>query len=376
MDHNMPWGKLAKYFAGELTREEVKNMEIWIKADSKREEHVDFIYKIWVESGRIPYEINIDDAWRTLEHNMDRMDKKPETVNQKIIVDGYSNGDQSQSKNDKAIENPGRQLRRVALVAASILILLTAGLLTYQNHNALQQANHAEEIAMKVLTTKSGERAVYTLSDGSKIVLHAGSKVEIPLNFNRNNREIYLEGQAYFDVTPNPDVPFVVHSGDAYTRVLGTKFLVSAWPGEFSNIEVIVEEGSVSLGGNLVQSSPVQQEVTISKNQKGMLADDFSLTVSEVTNLHWYMGWIEGRLVFEDRKLNEIIPLIERWYAVNIIAEDDGIKDRKLTAEIDYNQPMMEVLKGVALSLDLQFSKDGQTIIFSPADEIEKDSPK
>ncbi|WP_158551515.1 FecR family protein [Rhodohalobacter sp. SW132] len=372
----MPWVKLAKYFAGELTKEEAKKMEIWIKADSKREEQIDFIYKIWVESGSFPYEINVDNAWKTLEYNMDRMDKTPSAVNQKFTENGYSRRDHSEVLNDKAKEHPGRHLRRIALVAASILILLTTGLLTYQNHQALQKAENAEEIAKKVLSTKNGERAVYTLNDGSKVVLHADSKVEVPLHFNSNKREIFLEGEAYFEVTPNPDVPFVVHSGEAYTRVLGTKFLVRAWPGEFKNIEVIVEEGSVSLGGNRDQSSPINQEVTISKNQKGILAHDYSLTVSEVTNLRWHLGWIEGRLILEDRKLSEILPLIERWYAVKIIAEGSGIKERRLTAEIDYTQPMMEILKGIALSLDLNFTREGQIITFSPADEIQKDSLK
>lgn len=373
MDHKIPWEKLAKYFAGELTKEETKKMEIWIKADSKREEQVDFMYKIWVESGRLPYEVNIDDAWKTLEHNMDRMDKTPEMVNHKFSVDGYPHKDQPVAKTGKATKYPGRQLRHISLVAASILILLIAGLLTYQNHQALQKAEHAEEIAKKVLSTKNGERAVYTLNDGSKVILHAGSKVEVPLNFNTNNREIYLEGEAYFEVTPNPEAPFIVHSGEAYTRVLGTKFLVKAWPDEYKNIEVIVEEGRVALGENQPSSSDLQ-EVTISQNQKGLLTDDFNLAVSEVTNLDWHLGWIEGRLVFEDRQLGEILPLIERWYSVDINVEESMIEERKLTAEIDYTQPMMEVLKGIALSLDLQFSKEGQTITFRLADDIQNES--
>jgi ferric-dicitrate binding protein FerR (iron transport regulator) len=149
--------------------------------------------------------------------------------------------------------------------------------------------------------------------------------------------------------------------------VLGTKFLVQAWPEEGRNVEVVVEEGKVALGEKRPGSPAEQREVIIERNQKGVMTAGFGLEVSDVADLHWHLGWTEGRLVFEDRQLSEIIPRLERWYAVDIQAANNEIAEKRLTAEIDYSQPMMEVLMGIALSLDLEIERDGRTFIFRSA---------
>lgn len=374
MNHNFPWEKLAKYFADELTIEEAKKMELWIKAEPEREEQVNFIYKIWSESENLPYQVDVDEAWKNLEYEIDQRNKYPKTDIESVMEKNNQYRTWFFKDSGKAAKKLGRNVRRIALIAASVLIIITTGIFTHLTHQELQKAETAESIARKILTTADGERSVYTLSDGSRVILHAGSRIEVPLHFNTDHREVYLEGEAYFEVNHNADIPFIVHSGEAYTKVLGTKFLVRAWPDEIINIEVVVEEGKVALGEAQQLLSAAHQEVTITKNQKGILGADLRLTVSEVTNLQWHLGWIEGRLVFEDKKLSEILPLIERWYAVKIITEGSEIKERKLTAEIDYTQPMMEVLKGISLSLDLQFTREGQTITFSQADDIQKES--
>lgn len=370
MNHNFPWEKLAKYFAGELTTEETKKMKIWIESDPQREDQVNFMYEIWAESGRLPFQVDIDKAWQNLEYNIEQLDKSKGTAPDSITENQYRHKIQYSRNSGQSAKKPGTIVRRIAIVAAAVLLILSTGLFTYLYHFELLQPERAEIIAKKILTTKNGERAVYSLSDGSKVILHAGSTIEIPLDFNINQRELFLEGEAYFEVVHNPEIPFIVHSGEAYTKVLGTKFLVRAWPDKIKNIEVIVEEGKVVLGDSQQFSSSTQKEVTITRNQKGLLGSGMNPSVSEVTNLHWHLGWIEGRLVFEDRKLSEILPLIERWYAVEINVEDNLILERKLTAEIDYTQPMMEVLKGIALSLDLKLYKEGQTITFQLAEDI------
>lgn len=374
MNHNFPWEKLAKYFAGELTTEETKKMKLWIEFDPEREEQINFIYEIWAESGSLPYQVDIDKAWKNLEYNIAQLDNSPQTETVSVTENNVRHKTQSSRTSGQAAKKPDSHARRIAMVAATILLMLSTGLFTYIYHFELHQPESAETIAKKILATNDGERAVYSLSDGSKVILHAGSRIEIPLNFNTNHRELFLEGEAYFDVVHNPDTPFIVHSGEAYTKVLGTKFLVRAWPDKINNIEVIVEEGKVALGDTQQLSLSDQKEVIITKNQKGILANGLNLSVSEVTNLHWHLGWIEGRLVFEDRHLSEILPLIERWYAVEIKVEDSVILERKLTAEIDYTQPMMEVLKGIALSLDLKLYRDEQTITFQLAENNQTES--
>ena len=333
-------------------------MESWLKADPEREKQVEKLNEIWNESGSLPYRLDVDEAWKTLEGKMDQYGKVSDsgvTEKRRIV---------SIERLHKPVKKSGTKGRRMAMIAASVLIMLSAGFFTHHYIQELQEAEKTEELAFEELTTRDGERAIYSLSDGSKVILHAGSRLEVPVNFNKNNRELFLEGEAYFEVTHDPDKPFMVNSEEAYTRVLGTKFLVQAWPDEGRNVEVIVEEGKVALGESLSSPASTQQEVIISRHQKGVLAAGASPSVHEVTDLHWHLGWTEGRLVFEDRQLSEIIPRLERWYAVDIQTANDEISEKRLTAEIDYSQPMMEVLKGIALSLDLEIERDGRTFIF------------
>lgn len=374
MNQNIPWEKLARYFAGELTREETKRMETWIKADPEREKQVNFLYKVWEESESLPYRLNVDEAWGSLEEKMDQWDKLGKKIDRSASREFYSSKVSALRKVERSAKKPGSIGRRIAMIAASVLIVLSAGLFTHHYYLEQQEAEAAEELAIEELTTRDGERAIYALSDGSRVILHAGSRIEVPVNFNMENRELYLEGEAYFEVAHNADKPFVVRSGEAYTRVLGTKFLVQAWPEESSQVEVIVEEGKVALGEyRSVSSTAQQQEVIITRHQKGIVGSGAGPAVSEVTDLSWHLGWTEGRLVFEDRQLSEILPRLERWYAVEIRAETEQIAGKKLTAEIDYSQPMMEVLKGIALSLELEFEQEGRTFTFKLQNQDQTD---
>jgi len=373
MHQKIPWEKLAKYFAGELTEQESKQMKSWIKENRRREKQVHYLFEIWKESGVLPFQSDVDKAWERLSKNMDSLEKE-NTNTFSIPVSGQKREQWLHHfKNQRRVnKKTGSAFRRTALLAASVLIALTAGLFAHQYYVETQQADMMKEIGMEELTTREGEKAKYTLNDGSKIILHAGSRIKIPLSYNKINRELHLEeGEAYFEVTHDPEKPFIVRSGEAYTRVLGTKFLVQAWPDVIdNNIEVVVEEGKVAFGKDQKKTASNQDEVVITRNQKGILRGEGGPRVNNITDMNWYVGWVEGRLRFEDRKLSEILPRLEHWYAVKIVTEDETIDEKKLTAEIDYSQPMMEVLKGIALSLDLTtIEKKERVVTFRLKDE-------
>lgn len=364
MDSEISWERLAMYFADELNREEMMQMEAWINADSERREKFNYLEKIWKQSGELPYELNEDKAWKTLVKEINKVEKFPGVINKSDTNRKKVKNAPKFRKVLKTSSKAGETVRRILLVAASVLIILTSGYLTHDRYMVNQETESIDELAVKEFITSDGEKATYKLSDGSRVILHAGSRLEVPVNFNKESRDIFLDGEAYFEVTHDPEKPFIVNSEKAYTRVLGTKFLVQAWSKKGRNLEVIVEEGRVAMGVKKSLLSEDQQEVTVSRNQKGLLTSNQDFSVTEVTDISWYLGWIEGRLISKDRQLGEILPLLEQWYAVNIKTEDKEILKRKLTAEINYSQPMMEVLKGIALSLDLKVVKEDRTITF------------
>lgn len=360
----MPWKQLARYFAGELMGEELHEMECWINADAGRKDQVEKLYVIWKQSEKLPYSLEVNRAWNSLSSNMEKMDQEAENL-RKISQDNFvpvSNLNKYSTLRERR-HKPGLLARKVALIAATIAIIATAG---YFSNFALQgnQEDSTIVVSYRVLETQNGERASYNLSDGSKVFLHAGSKLQVPDNFNISSRELILEGEAYFDVTHNPEKPFIVQSEFSYTQVIGTKFLVHAWPDENREVEVVVSEGKVLLGDSRYQHNEHKKEAFISKNQKGTLTAENGPVVTVENDIEWYMGWTEGRLVFNNRELREVLPKLERWYDIDIRVTDESIGKRKITAEIDYSLPMTDVLQGIAMSLNLEVERTDRIITF------------
>lgn len=335
-------------------------MESWIKENSKREKYVKQLYMIWKESEKPPTQLNVDEALKALSGKMDRdlaQLRQVASGKQKVKYI-HANGYQ-----DKKIKRYGAGLRRLALTAASVAIIFTAGIFSYNVHTGSNTTTTAETV-IRVYEAQDGERAIYKLGDGTRVILHAGSRIEVPDNYNVENRELSLKGEAYFEAVHNPDKPFIVHSQDTYTRVIGTRFLVKAWPDEERKVEVVVSEGKVLFGDERTATDGHRNETHIVQNQMAVIMGDSAPILQEVGDLNWYLGWIDGRLVFENQPLHEIFQRLEQWYDVKIYISDENIAEMKLTAEINYSLTMTNVMNGVALSLDLEVHREGRTFTF------------
>jgi len=357
----MKWKKLAQYFAGEMEQQEEQKMEAWIKSDPKRADFVAQLQDIWKKSEEFPHQLNIDRAWNRLSNNMDELEGQnnagpyPAPRSLKSKKDKHAYRKRNYSRNS-------RQKYRVAVPAAAVAaMLIIAGLFGFYYF----KTNESSNIASKQFITQKGELLTFMLDDGSKVMLHPESRIQIPKHFANDTRELYLDGEAYFEVASDSSRPFIVHSENAFTRVLGTKFLVRAWSNE-PDVEVVVAEGKVALGNSRSVNQANKQEVLITRNQKGVLGADKKLRLSSVDNIKHYLGWTQKRLTYDNRPLDEIISELERWYSVDIRLEGQRMAALKLSAEINLDvQPIDEVLEGIALSLKLNVNRTGGVITLS-----------
>lgn len=364
---NIPWDRLAKYFAGELTKDEEAEMVSWIKADREREQKVLKLRRIWKESGFLPYQLNVDEAWELLSVSMEKLDLKKQSEARKaaeIRLNSGHKGKVIQFHDERKFSRSRQTLKSIAFTVAAVS-LIVAGLFSFYNESLFE--DEANEVVLREYETGEGERAAYVLSDGSRVVLHAESKLEVPGNFSESERELRLEGEAWFEVAHDPEKPFTVHSGHSQARVLGTQFLIQSWSGDAGEVEVVVAEGKVAFGAGGLEETP--DEVIISENQRAIRSAGGIPVVSDVEDLNWYLGWTEGRLVFHNRSLNEIIPKLERWYVLDIQVDDSSTGEKKLSAEIDYSQPMTEVLESIALALHLEVEREGRLVTFREMNE-------
>ncbi|HLR90305.1 MAG TPA: FecR domain-containing protein [Balneolaceae bacterium] len=356
MNEEIPWNLLARYFAGELDGLGKKRFEEWIIEDPARAGEIEKLREFW-DSRSMGTSADSDVAWDRLSQRIDLEERKKQQ--EKIVQLRYQYEESEYRTKSQRIQ---KSAKVIVLVAASLLIVAFAGFLAYQS-NVISDHSELAETGFRVLITKNGEQATYRLIDGTRVILHAGSRLEIPNDYNQNERKLTVEGEAFFDVVHDPGKPFIVQSAYAYTEVLGTRFLVQAWKEEDSDIGVVVEEGRVLFGDLRAASDDQKKEVILTKNQQGVINPRGDLEVFKHEDLSWYTGWLEERLVFENRELKEILPRLERWYDIEIMVDDPALLSERITAEIDYTLPMTDVIQGLAMILHTDVDRDGRRIV-------------
>ena len=209
--------------------------------------------------------------------------------------------------------------QRAALVAAGVcLAALVGGTAIRGRHpspNGLREparlanpTTRAQSGALYV--TAPGQRAEVLLRDGTRVRLAPASQLRVATDYGTGRRDVYLDGEAYFDVTHDERRPFTVFTANASAQDLGTQFSVRSYPGEGA-VEVVVREGAVALSG----VGPLEA------GDVGRLTAKGRTDVRRGIDADSALGWLDGRLVFHDAPLADVLRDVGRWYDVDVSAE-------------------------------------------------------
>jgi ferric-dicitrate binding protein FerR (iron transport regulator) len=340
---------LVRYLANESTKTENEKVERWINASAQNQQKFEEIEKIWRQSAsRHDFKKNTFDADSDWEQLSNKIDRHPTSNNSSV----------RQSKSIDYNVTHNRFWPAFVRVAAIFLIAALIGIFAYRSWTPTE--NGSTEPTLRAITTAMGQRVNLTLSDGTKVLLNAGSTLRLPKVFETDKREVFLEGQAYFNVEENTERPFIIHSGDARTRVLGTTFSVRAYP-EDSNITVAVEEGRVSFGA---AEASGKEQVILNKNELGRFdAKSLNVESSAISDLALYLGWVDGYLKFKEAPLREVATELERRYGVEIIFADPQLKELSLTALLK-SRSIQNVLDVIQMSLNIEYTLDKNQVVF------------
>jgi len=175
-----------------------------------------------------------------------------------------------------------------------------------------------------------------TLADGTGVWLNAGSKISYDTYFGRTNRNVKLDGEAYFEVSENKALPFVVQNMYATVRVLGTRFDVNAYP-DNGQITVVLLEGLVNLTAG-------HEHTLLHPHQKACY-DKTTHTTQVVSAQENTMRWIEGGLVFNGETFEEIIRTLERKFDVKITISNVDIRDRRFAGDFTNDETLAQILQ-------------------------------
>ncbi|WP_423130437.1 FecR family protein [Gaoshiqia sp. Z1-71] len=230
----------------------------------------------------------------------------------------------------------------VSKYAAVILITLLVG------HLLRSAGDHNRPVQYAEIEVADGQMSHMTLFDGTEVWLNSGTRFKYPNQFNQNQREVYLEGEGYFRVTPNKKLPFKVKTNQMEVEVLGTSFNISAY-GDEAGQSVVLEEGKVQInranGEKLLELFPGQRAERHSASEKFVVehvrTDDFT-------------GWKNGIIVFQDETLAGIAGKLERWYNVEVRFISPGLEQYKITGTILRNKPIHQTLQAFELLAPIQ----------------------
>lgn len=235
-------------------------------------------------------------------------------------------------------------------LAASLLILVTASAVIYFQWTWI--INTIDPVTYAEISAAKGERRQVQLSDGSQVWLNAGTKFRYPEKFKRGTREVYLDGEAYFNVAHDVAKPFVIHTGKLAATVLGTSFNIRAYAGTQQEVAVITGKVSVQ-----VEENETVKAVVLTPGSRAVLSEQ-GLRQESFSGFDQYTAWKDGKLVFEDVLARDMLASINRFYNTDIRFRSDSLGLCRITTVLE-PQSVKEVLALLAFTLNTTYTHEG-----------------
>ncbi len=213
----------------------------------------------------------------------------------------------------------------------------------------------AELMYNKVTIPRGGEYRL-ELSDGTRVWLNAETELRFPVHFSGDTREVYLKGEAYFEVKKDREHAFFVHTSMGVVKVLGTSFNVRDYPDE-QEVVTTLEAGKIAY-----HSESPGEEVTLQPGYQVMDKKLNPLEVRKVDPLQ-YTGWREGKYVFEDVALEDIMRTLARWYDIEVVYADPAVKGLHFTGDLERYGSINVFLNFIETGGDVKFKTEGKVVI-------------
>ena len=327
------WDLIAKYYANECNQNEIDELFSWVEISNENKELFNQIKKDLeiINLSKSMNNVNVDSAW--------------EKVKNRILEDNESLPKLEESNVRKI------SFTSVLKYAAMVIVLIGLGIITTKVVNI--SSNELNTVYADL--NEQGKEIV--LPDGTKVFLNSESTLSFPKEFKSNERRVELTGEAFFDVTKNPEKPFVIESNEAEVKVLGTSFNVNAnLPNH--EIEVYVKTGLVQLS----RKESINEKILINPGDVGKLT---SSSINKVKNDNPnILAWKTKKIIFNEDRLSNVISTLNKVYNVDIACNDTHVLDLKYSSTFR-NQEIDSILTVICLTLDLKTieSDDNQIIL-------------
>lgn len=225
------------------------------------------------------------------------------------------------------------------------------------NSNQLLTYKKVEEVSstpqMNTLAVPRGGEYQLILSDGTRIWMNAESFLRYPASFVGEKREVFLEGEAFFEVAKDTEHPFVVHTNRHSVEVLGTSFNISAYPDY--KVYTTLEEGRVKV-------STAKASVVLNPDQQAVIEPENDDIVTRDVPAYLFTSWAKGNYEFRNTSLAEIVAQLSRWYNVDIYFKNESLKNKRFAGIIFREEELSFAIEVIERVSNVHFTRDGETI--------------
>jgi ferric-dicitrate binding protein FerR (iron transport regulator) len=321
---NVPdWGLINKIIAGTATKEEIAKWEKLIRQQPAYAALVPWLRGVQEEQKDTTSPFYAVDAWQDFKTKLPARTLQPRGV---------------------------FRLWQKAGVAAAVALILS---LCWWLSPSLNQSSSKMMASLVTYTVPNGQKKHITLPDSTQIWMNAGTVVKMPADWGKDSiREVWLDGEGFFEVRKNSSRSFIVHTPEATVRVLGTSFNIEAY--HHIPVAVTVVTGKVRF------SAKGGQSVTLIQNQRAVLMDEFQTTQTEAI---LYSEWREGILQFRDEPLLKVIGTLERRFNVPMKVIGTIGKDQYCTARFAADESLDNILESLQHIYGLTITQKEGTIL-------------
>lgn len=374
------WILLSKKITGEATVEELELLQEIIESNPEWKNILENLQEIWNSK---PLESDHDKNWQRTEDaylvHINRLKQKMPGF--EASIEFFEN------ETESGLSRGKKPLYKRWVTYATAFSCIACFLLVYPyvkstgNQDKIRESSQVNEI-----TVNRGAKTKLRLPDGTYVWVNADSKLSYPETFKGPLREVYLEGEGYFDVVKDTAHPFIVHTAGLDIRVLGTAFNVKAYSAE-PTIEATLIHGAIEVmkpnqpGSPLVILKPHEKlifnKLAVSRDiLKDNQRKSVNLSEEEIVTPAFTIGriadnivdsailetsWVYNKFSFEDEKFDNIAVKMERWYNVKIKINNDRIKSFRLTGSF-VNESVEEALRELQYLVPFNYTINGKDI--------------
>ena len=329
---------ITRKLSGEASAEELNEIETILSEDADASSRFTLLQQYWAQRDKAN-QLFVEEAFHKIS---DRLDSP--AIEMPV----------SAKRSGKHI------LRRIAAAATVILI---AGSILFLKAGNKKEESIQKKTALIEKQNSKGVKSTLALSDGSKIWLNADSKIQYPKEFTGNTREVYLSGEAFFEVAKNPLKPFIIHLANGTVRVLGTSFNIRAYENE-KIIEASVATGRVAFIPKYGKKGKKQDTVFLTADRKVRYLFTKEEAIVEPTVSKEDRAWIGGKLIFKAMSFEDIGLELERNFGKKVIFLSDTVRDFRITGSFQ-NNSLEEIFFYLSRSTEFNYKITNDEVLIS-----------